>query len=178
MNIRSILLAVSAVLFLTIVPAASQAQSMAVVNIQRIMKESKAAESARQQLKAKQEEFQSELSSKEGELQKEDQELAKQRSLLAPEAFEEQVRQFQQKALGMQKDAKEKRLQLNKAFDQALSELQKNVLAIVEDLAKEKGYDLVVPTTQVLYYDPALDVTDVVLARLNQRISKITINFQ
>ena len=51
--------------------------SIAVLNIQEIMRQSKAAQSVRDQLEKKQKQFQQEMSAKEEALQKEDQELVR-----------------------------------------------------------------------------------------------------
>lgn len=153
-------------------------QTLAVVNIQKIMRDSAAATSARAQLKAKQDQFQAEITKKEAELKKEDEELAKQRSILAPDAFEQKVRAFREKASGVQRDAQMKQGQLTKAFNSALSEMQGTIVTIIGELAKEKGFAIAMPSTQTLYANPSLDITDEVLKRLNTRLTKITINFQ
>ena len=69
----------------TALPA--HATQVAVVNIQKIMKESKAANTIRSQVQAKQKTYQAELDKKEKVLQQEDQELAKQRNVLSQDAF-------------------------------------------------------------------------------------------
>jgi outer membrane protein len=152
-------------------------QKISIVNIQKIMKESKAAQAARDQLKAKQQQFQDEISKKEKDLQKEDQELAKQRTILSKEAFEKQVKDFRKKATDAQKDVQDKRMNLTKAFDTALAEIQGNVQQILEELAKEKGFDVAIPSSQVLYYGQALDISDEVLARLNKKLPTLTVKF-
>lgn len=154
------------------------AETVAVVNIQKIMRDSLAAKSARDQLKAKQDQFASEIKAKETGLKKEDEELSKQRSVLAPDAFEQKVRTFREKAAGVQRDAQKKQGQLNKAFNAALGEMQNTIVNIIGELAKEKGFKVAMPTNQALYADPSLDITDEVLKRLNSRLTKITINFQ
>ncbi len=156
----------------------AQAADLAVVNIQQIMKDSTAAQAARQQLQAKQKQFQEEISAKEKELQKEDQELAKQRSLMDQDAFKQKIAAFQQKANGVQKDVREKRQTFTKAYEDAISQLHTRVTGIIADLAKEKGFQLAVPTSQILYADPALDISAEVLSRLNKQMPSLTVKFQ
>jgi Skp family chaperone for outer membrane proteins len=154
------------------------AETVAIVNIQKIMRDSLAAKSARDQLKAKQDQFAGEIKAKETDLKREDEELAKQRSVLAPDAFEQKVRTFREKAAGVQRDAQQKQGQLNKAFNAALGEMQNTIVNIIGEMAKEKGFKVAIPSNQALYADPSLDITDEVLKRLNSRLTKITINFQ
>lgn len=158
--------------------APARAADYAVVNVQQIMKDSSAAQAARQQLQAKQKEFQDQLSAKEKELQKEDQELAKQRSLMDQEAFKQKIQAFQQKAAGVQKEVQEKRKTFTKAYEDAISQLHGKVTGIIADLAKEKGFKLAVPTSQILYADPALDISAEVLSRLNKQMPTLTVKFQ
>lgn len=154
------------------------AGDLAVVNVQRIMKDSTAAQAARQQLQAKQKQFQEDISAKEKELQKEDQELAKQRSLMDQDAFKQKIAEFQQKAASVQKDVREKRQTFTKAYEDAISQLHSHVTGIIADMAKEKGFKMAVPTSQILYADPALDISDEVLTRLNKQMPSLTVKFQ
>ena len=71
--------------------------NIAFVNIQEIMRDSTAAKSVKDQLDVKQKSFQAEMTRKEQDLQKEDQELGKERSVLAPDAFEKKVKRIQDK---------------------------------------------------------------------------------
>lgn len=156
---------------------ASAEQKYVVVNVQKIMQQATAASAARDQLKAKQKQFQDEVSKQESALQKEDQELAKQRTVLSQEAFQEKVKAFREKAAGVQRDVQGKRAALTKAFDSAITTIQQNVTGIIASMAKEKGFDVAIPASQVLYYDPSLDVTDEVLSRLNKQLPSMTVQF-
>jgi Skp family chaperone for outer membrane proteins len=71
---------------------------IAAINIQQIMNDSTAAKSVREQLENKQKTFQAEITKKEESLQKEDQELAKQKSVLAKDAFEKKALEFRKES--------------------------------------------------------------------------------
>jgi Skp family chaperone for outer membrane proteins len=157
-------------------PVIASATSVAAVNVQKIMRDAKAAKSVRTQLESKQKDFQAELKKIEDELQKEDQGLAKQRSILAPDAFERKVQEFRKKAAAAQKEAQKKRAMLDRAFAGALNDIQKQIGKIVEKLSKEKGYEVVVPTSQILYVDSTLDITDEVRTRLDKKLPTVKVN--
>ncbi|MFO1242742.1 MAG: OmpH family outer membrane protein [Rickettsiales bacterium] len=156
---------------------ASAEQKYVVVNIQKIMQQATAAAAARDQLKAKKNQFQEEATKQESALQKEDQELAKQRTVLSQEAFQEKVTAFRQKAAGVQRDVQEKSAKLTKAFNSSILTIQKSVTDIITAMSREKGFDVAMPASQVLYYDPSLDVTDEVLARLNKQLPTMKVQF-
>jgi len=159
-------------------PAAmADGNNIATVNIQQIMRDSTAAQNVREQLESKQKSFQAEISKKEDQLQKEDQELGKQRSVLAKAAFDEKAAKFRTKATEVQKEVQSKKALLDSAFERALNDIQKVVTEIISDLAKEKGFIIAVPTSQILYADPKLDISDEVMKRLNQKLPKLDVKF-
>jgi len=173
------LLATTSLIFAT--PAfaaeAEAKQTIAVVNIQQVMKDSTAAKTVREQLESKQKSFQATISKKEESLQKEDQELGKQKTVLSKEAFEEKVKAFRVKATDVQKDVQSKKALLDNAFERALNDIQKSVTDIIADLAKEKGFSIAVPTSQILYADKNLDISSEVLERLNKKLPKLEVKF-
>lgn len=160
-----------------VISTSAMSQTVAVLNIQEIMRESLAAKAIRQKLESKQKSFQSELSQKEQELQEKERTLAKQRSVLTGEEFEKRVKDFRAQATKAQRDVQTKKAKLDKAFAEALASIQKSVTSIVADMAKEKKFSVVMPTSQLLYADPALDITDQVLTELNKRLPTVNVNF-
>lgn len=168
-----------AVLALAFAPAAyAEGNTIAVVNVQKIMHDSTAAKSATEQLEKKQKSFQDELKKKDEALQKEEQELAKQKSVLSKEAFEEKTRSFRGKVTDIQKEVQSKKALLDTAYARALGDIQKAVTDIIAELAKEKSFSLAVPTSQLLYADEKLDISAEVLSRLNKKLPKLDVKFE
>lgn len=171
--------AVTAVAFIGVPLSAAFAQSnVAVVNIQAIMRDSMAAKSVREQLEQKQKSFQGEIGKKEEQLQKEDQELAKQRSVLAKDAFEKKLQEFRGRATKVQKEVQSKKALLDGAFERSIGQIQKAVTDIIAAMAKEKQFTVAIPTSQVLYAEPALDITDEVLKRLDKDLPRVDVKFE
>lgn len=157
---------------------ATASTGIAIVNIQQIMRDSTAAQNVREQLESKQKAFQSEISKKEESLQKEDQELGKKRSVLSKAAFDEKATAFRKKATDVQKEVQTKKATLDSAFEHALNDIQKVVTEVISDLAKEKNFSVAVPTSQILYGDTKLDISEEVLKRLNQKMPKYDVKFE
>ena len=163
---------------LLIQPSAALADSnVAVVNLQKIMKESKAANAIRSQVQEKQKSFQAELDKKEKQLQKEDQELAKQRNVLSQEAFKQKYQEFREKAAAAQKEVRVKRASLDQGLAKALKTIQDKVRDIVEDVCKEQDFDLAVSGNQVLYTTDSQNITETVLKRLDSELPNINVQF-
>ncbi len=158
-------------------PAMAAMEGVGVVNIQKIMRESKAANSVREQLKSKQKSFQSELDAKEKALQQEEQTLAKQSSTLSEDALKQKVEAFRSKAISARQEIANKRAQLDKGFSGALGKIQETTLGIIQEIAKEKKLNLVLSSSQVLYADSPMDITAEVLNRLNSKLPNVTVTF-
>ncbi len=171
-------MAISAAFIVPAFAADAVKPTIAVVNIQQIMKDSTAAKTVREQLESKQKSFQAEITKKEEGLKKEDQELGKQKSVLAKDAFDKKISEFRTKATSVQKDVQAKKALLDGAFEHSLNDIQKVVTDIIADLAKEKGFVVAVPTSQILYADKSLDISSDVLDRLNKKLPKLDVKFE
>ncbi len=158
--------------------APATAPVVAVVNIQQVMRDATAAKSVREQLESKQKSYQSELSKKDESLRKEEEELKKQRSVLSKEAFEKKAAEFRKKATDVQKEVQSKKASLDGAFDRSLAEIQKAVSEIIAGMAKEKGFQVAVPSAQTLYFDSKLDISGDVLNELNKKLTKVDVKFE
>lgn len=175
---KQVFLSLLALTLVTVVALPAHAEtSVGVVDITRIMADSSAAKSIREQLQSKQKSFQAELDKKEEALLKEDQELSKQQANMERTAFEQKVKSFRAKAAAAQREIQTKKGQLDKAFASALEQIQSNVVNITAEVAREKKLNLVVSSAQVLYADGALDVTADVLSRLNKKLPRVTLKF-
>lgn len=158
--------------------AGAESNLIATVNIQHIMQESAAAKSANEQLTNKQKAFQTEITKRDEQLQKEDQELKKQRGVLSKEAFEDKSRAFRNKVTEVQKEVQSKKALLDNAYARAVGEIQKTVSQIIADMAKEKGFVVALPTSQILYTDSKLDISKDVLEQLNKKLPKLDVKFE
>ena len=167
----------AAALFFT-AAAPAYAETIAIVNVQKLMQEAKAAKSAREQLESKQKSYQKEISQKEEKLKKEDQELAKKRDALSQDAFDKKVAAFRSEVTEVQKEVQQKKSALDEAFAQALTDIQKAVTDIIGELAEEKEFTVAMPASQVLYYEEKFDITEEVLSRLDKKLPKVTLQFK
>lgn len=157
---------------------ASAANNIATVNIPEIMQKSTAALSIKEQLDSKQKAFKAEMTKKEEQLNAEEKEISKQRSVLSADAMEKKIKAFKAKYTKAQQDVQAKRAELEGAFSTSLGDIQKAVYDIVGQMAKEKGYIVVLPNTQILWSDPSLDITNDVLTKLNSTLPKVTVTFK
>lgn len=163
---------------LALAPVSAFAAEIVTINIQSILADSSAAKDAKSQIDAKRNQYQNELKKIEEKLRKEDQTLAEQRSLLSPEALEGKKREFAQQVTNAQKEVQEKRERLGEAYNDAVGDIQGAVMKIVADMAKQRGFKVVIPTNNLVYATPDLDITQEVLTQLNKDLPKVSISFQ
>lgn len=147
----------------------------AVIDYQEILREAKAARSIREQIEARRRTYQDEISREEERLTGIDQELAKQRSILSAEALAEKRRELEKEVLEVQRLVQERRRELDQASAAALNEVKKVLIEIVTGMAEERGFNLVLPSSEVLFFARRIDLTEEVLAELDRRLPDVQV---
>ena len=163
-------------------PPPVQAQNapmvIAVVDLQVIIRDSKAAAGVRAAIDKQGKAFQAEITKQESALQAEGQQLEQQRATMAAEDFRKKSEQFQQKVNAARQSAAQRRQQLQQMEVGAMNQVQTALNATVADVAKERSISLVLIKGAVLYNLPAFDITAEVLQKLDARLPavKLTAN--
>jgi outer membrane protein len=147
----------------------------AVIDYQRILREAKAAQAIRDQVETRRKLYQDQIAKEELRLHELDKDLAKQRSLLSPEAFADQRRSFEKQVGGVQRMVQERRRQLDQAAAAAGNEVRAAMIEIVGELADIRGFNLVLPSSGLLLFSPSIDLTDEVLGRLDSRLPTVKV---
>lgn len=147
----------------------------AVIDYQRILQEASAARSMRDQIDARREAYQAEIDREEARLRKAEQDFAKQRSVLTPEAQAERRRQFEQEVVEVQRMVQERRRALDRASALALNEVKEALIEIVTGIADEKGFNIVLSSSEVLFFARTIDLTEDVLADLDERLPDVRV---
>jgi Skp family chaperone for outer membrane proteins len=148
----------------------------AVIDYQRILRDAAAARSIRNQIEARRKAYQEEISKEEQRLHEIDKEFAKQRSVLSPEDFAEKRREFEQDVAEVQRKVQERRRELDRLSAAALNEVKQALIAIVTSIAEERGFNLVLPSSEVLFFARTLDLTEEVLAKLDARLPQVQLS--
>jgi outer membrane protein len=148
----------------------------AVIDYQRILRDAAAARSIREQIETRRKVYQEEISKEEQRLHAADKEFAKQRSVLSPEAFAEKRREFEQDVAEVQRMVQERRRELDRMSAAALNQVKEALIEIVTSIAEERGFNLVVPSSEVLFFSRSLDLTEEVLAKLDARLPQVRLS--
>lgn len=146
---------------------------IAVIDIQEVLGKAKASKDIREKRDAYLEEFKREFAQREDALRQRDQDLAKQRSLLSSEAFAEKRKEFEGAVAAFQRDVQSRRQALEVAYRRAMAKLQQQLYQITDEIAQEKGANVVLGKSQVLLFDNRMEITDEALSRLDARVTSI-----
>lgn len=167
-----------------LLPAIAGAQSanktppavIAVIDGQRVNREAAALKSARQQLEQYRFNFQSEIAKEEEKLRTEEQELARQRSVVTPEVFEQRRQAFQAKVIDLQKRIQERSQSLEKMLNGVREQVTVQVIEILKELSRERGFNMVLDRAQVqIFIGDSIDITPEVLKRIDQRLPTVKV---
>lgn len=146
-----------------------------VVDYTRILRDAKAAKAIRSQIETRRTAFQEQFAKEEKRLFDADKELAKQRGVLSAEAFAEKRKAFEEDVVKVQRLAQQRRRQLDQVASLALAEVRDSLVEVVGELADERAFNIVLPSSTVLLFSPKIDLTDEVLAQLDRRLPSVKV---
>ncbi len=148
---------------------------VAVININFILREGMAFKAIREQIGKFRQNFQGEIQKENEALRNANQELARQRSLLSAEAFEEKRREFEKKVADVQRLVQLRKRNLDKAQSDAMGKMQNAMNEIVAAISTEQNISLILRLDQTILAAQELQITQQVLDRLNAQLPTIQV---
>ncbi len=156
----------------------ANAGSIAVLDVEKIVKESTAMRDIQSKVSKKQDEYQKEVTKKQKDLETEQKKLEGKKTILAKEVFDKEMKAFEGKIDDLKAFVDKKQNSLKKASMDSMSKVNDKIKDIIAELSKEKDVDMIVPTSQTLFYKDEMDVSAEVLKRLNKKITKVDVKFE
>lgn len=169
---------IAAAILMIGVPAASMAAdptAVAVVDVQKLLKDSKAGVNIQQQLETHKTKFLAEIAQQEQKLRDDEKALSGQRSSLPAEEFAKKAKAFESELTESRRVAQERKKALEDAASKSIGKLRDEILKIVQQISDEKGYSLVINSQNVVINSKGMDITDETLARLDKAVSEIAL---
>ena len=155
--------------------AAGSGVKIAVIDINVILRDALAFKAIRDQIGKYRQTFQGEIQKEEEALRNANQELARQRTLLSPEAFTEKRREFEKQVAGVQRLVQQRKANLDKAQADAMKKIQNALNKIVTTLSNEQNISLILRKDQTILANKGLWITDQVLKRLDTTMPTIKV---
>ena len=149
----------------------------AVVDYQRVLQEAAASKSIAEQMDVRRKAYQDEIAKEEQRLYEAERELSKQRTakILSDEAVTEKQRELEAEVQAVRELTQKRRQQLEQVSAEAVSKVERALFEVLTGLAEERGLNVVLPTSQVLFFSRQIDLTDEVLAKLDATLSEVPV---
>lgn len=153
-----------------------KAPVIAVIDVQKIMQESNASKGITKSFESLRDSYQKEISALEEKLRKNEDELRKQQTVLSPEALATKRRDFEKQVADVQKTVQTRKRALETSLNEAMAVVHKTMVEVVADISRERGANLVLARQQFVLVDTQLDVTDMVMERVNKKLPQVALN--
>ncbi len=157
---------------------AAEPAYIGVVDVQKLLSESKAAKDMQTKVKKHQDKFVEELRSQEEELRKQEKALVDQRATLKPEDFAKKRKEFEEELIKTRRSAQENKRELDKAAGKALNKLRAEIFKVVEKISEEDGYNLILSRQNVILGANAIDISEETLKRLDKAVQSIPLEIK
>lgn len=181
-SIKTFLFIIATVGFIASSSVVTQAQAVPAAKIMfidftRVTQESLVGQDVAAQLDSNRVKLETRAGNLDQQLQLERQELQRQQSIIAPDAFEERVRGFQQRQLSAQNELEQLNNQHQRAAQQASLEIQRVLRPIIISVMDGRGATIVMDKNTVYHSIGGLDGTTTVIEKLNAALSSFAVTF-
>jgi len=149
--------------------------NIAVIDIIRIRRDSKAFKSLRKQITGFREQLKKNARNEDANLQKANKELARQRAIITPEAFREERKKFEQRVGNVQKGLQTRWRALREVEGKYEIKILEVMQQAVLKVAQKKKLILILRNNAIYYWANTLEITDEVLANLNKMLPKVSV---
>lgn len=144
------------------------AHNALVIDMNRVRVESRAGEEIRAASEELRGALREEIRVREEVIRQDERKLADERGSLQPAEFRERVRAFEGKVIEQRKFAEEQSRRLQFAMRRAQAQLGRATQAVLAEIMKQAGAELLFDKTQIVLVAEEYDITDEVISRLNE----------
>lgn len=149
--------------------------SVAIINLQKVLKESAAARTIRPQMVNLKKTYEAKYKKTEADLRAVSQTLKSERSILSPEVYATRRQEFKNRVTAMQREVQSINRALDRGLAVAMGKIHSAVRKITRDLAGERSLKLILSQRGVMFLDPKLDLTSEVIKRLNEKLPRVKV---
>jgi Skp family chaperone for outer membrane proteins len=157
-------------------PQALPAPVILIVDLQQILQDAKAAKGVQAVINQEYSAYTKEVAQQEDELQKSRTELERQRTVLAPDAFNTRARDLQQRYDTLGQVVQGRRQALQQSLNEAMVTVKNAALEVIADVVKERRANLVIEKQAVVFEAEGMDVTPDAIARLDKKLDSVPVN--
>ncbi len=159
-------------------PAEAQlnaAPRFAIIDVQRVLRESLAAKGLNEEIGKLRSAYQAELRTQGDDLRAADQELTRQRTILSAEVFAQKRQELERRVATLQREVQVRKRTLDRSFAKALAQVQAELAKIAKGIAEEMELDLIFSKATVVIVKPEFEITAEVTKRLNKSLPAVSV---
>jgi Skp family chaperone for outer membrane proteins len=157
-------------------PAAQQIPlSVAVIDIQQILRDSTAAKAVRAQVDKQKDAYQAQIAQQENALRDADKKLAEQRATLSADDFAKKRDQLGQQMDQLRQNSEKLKQQLEDAFNAGMGQVSQALAGVLTDIAKQRNLTLILDKRAVPLSASSYDITADALKALNAKLPSVTV---
>jgi outer membrane protein len=145
------------------------------VDLRRVMAVSKVGQSIQQQVEALKQQAQNDLKSEGNALQSEKTQLEQQAAILAPDVKAQKVKAFEARAAAFQKKLQTRGGLIQGGVIKAQAQVEQALGPILQGVLQERGATIMVDRSAVLLAPNSLDVTQLVVQRLDTKMPSVKV---
>ena len=166
------------VLMMIASPAQAEGTSIGVVDVIYIMSNAKAANHVEEQRNSLREKFLAEIAEAEKKLRDQEKSLIEERGKVSKEEYIEKRKAYEEQLLKTRRYAQTKKRAIEAAANTAMNQVRAKLYEVVEQISKERQYDLVISNKNVISGAKSLDITAEALERIDASIAKIPLKVE
>ena len=149
---------------------------IAILDVERVRRTASAVKAIHSQLSQHVDAYRSDTQKEEQDIRAAQEELARKRTVLSPEAYADERRKLEEQLVGAQGRVQERRQALERVNAEAMQQVQGVLESIVAEVASEQHLTLILRKDQVVFLSPDLEITDQVLERLDRALPTVRVN--
>lgn len=150
--------------------------NMAVIDTEVIRRNSRAFKDIRAQITKYRNAIQADIQKDEEVLRSANEELVRKRAILAPETFAEERRKFEERLVQVQRTVQKRKRGLERVGVEAVKKVEAVLNKIIDDVAKEQKFGLILRRNQTVLVAKELDITPDVLKRLDTALPSLKVS--
>ena len=165
------------ILILSLITISSYASEKIVyLDVEKIMKESKAGKSIISQLKKKREASISQFKKREKDIIEKEKKLISQKNVLSKDEFEKKLKDLRNDITNFQMDRNKTQIDINQSRLKASAKLIQNLNPILEDYSKKESIKLIIQKKHIVIGKKEDDITKDILELVNKKVKSIKID--
>ncbi len=146
-----------------------------IIDIEGVRANSAAIKNIRAQIDKYRSAIQADIQNEEVALRKANEELARQRTILAPEAFNAERMKFEQKLAALQKKVQGSKQALGIVQAEAVKKVDQAILEAIQEVIQKENYTLILRKSSTVAAANALDLSQRMLAVVNKKLPNVKV---